>query len=178
MDHKHQYEKLIENARARLIVPAIYQEIHHIKPRCMGGSDHPLNLVALTAREHFIAHKLLAHIHRGTKFEKKLLNAVILMSGNKFCTNRIFGYERERLAILRRRRLEKIAKSREGINARKAARYKKRLEGMYEHTFKPAKLNDEDYRVPEREEGDRMEGGILISKRIRDWWKGECARWD
>lgn len=37
-----------------------YSERHHIVPRCIGGSDNEENLIYLTYREHFIAHKLLA----------------------------------------------------------------------------------------------------------------------
>jgi hypothetical protein len=38
-------------------------EDHHIIPRCMGGLDTKDNLVLLTLREHFLCHKLLAHIY-------------------------------------------------------------------------------------------------------------------
>lgn len=38
----------------------IYKERHHIKPRCLGGSNKKDNLIDLTAKEHFEAHKLLA----------------------------------------------------------------------------------------------------------------------
>lgn len=41
----------------------IYYEHHHIKPRTIGGEDTPDNLVLLTAKEHFIAHKLLIKIY-------------------------------------------------------------------------------------------------------------------
>ena len=37
-----------------------YTEEHHIVPRCLGGADTKTNLIELYAREHFIAHKLLA----------------------------------------------------------------------------------------------------------------------
>ena len=37
-----------------------YHERHHIKPKCLGGTDDLNNLIDLYAREHFIAHKLLA----------------------------------------------------------------------------------------------------------------------
>ena len=40
-----------------------YSEIHHIIPRCLGGSDDKSNLVVLTAREHFLAHYLLTKIY-------------------------------------------------------------------------------------------------------------------
>jgi hypothetical protein len=45
-----------------------YKEVHHIKPKSMGGTNDPLNLVHLTAREHFIAHCILARIHGGTQW--------------------------------------------------------------------------------------------------------------
>jgi hypothetical protein len=37
-------------------------EIHHIVPKCIGGCDSDFNLVKLTYREHFIAHKLLCKV--------------------------------------------------------------------------------------------------------------------
>ena len=36
---------------------------HHIIPRCISGTDDPNNLVILTLREHFIAHRLLTKIY-------------------------------------------------------------------------------------------------------------------
>ena len=46
------------------ISPGTYWEGHHILPKCLGGkgstrAKHP-NIIRLTAKEHFIAHKLLA----------------------------------------------------------------------------------------------------------------------
>lgn len=37
-----------------------YFEIHHIVPKCMGGTDEFLNKIRLTAQEHYEAHRLLA----------------------------------------------------------------------------------------------------------------------
>jgi len=39
-------------------------ERHHILPRSLGGSNDPQNLVKLTVREHYIAHRLLYHASR------------------------------------------------------------------------------------------------------------------
>jgi hypothetical protein len=39
------------------------KNLHHIEPRCFGGSDESSNLVSLTLREHFVAHRLLARIY-------------------------------------------------------------------------------------------------------------------
>jgi len=37
-----------------------YHERHHIVPKCMGGTSDKENLIDLFAREHFVAHRLLA----------------------------------------------------------------------------------------------------------------------
>jgi len=61
MNYTKIYNSLIEKAQNREL--SGYKEVHHITPRCLGGSDDKSNLVALTAREHFIAHKLLTKIY-------------------------------------------------------------------------------------------------------------------
>jgi len=58
------YFRLVEQARSRSKLEG-YREQHHIIPRCLGGSDDPSNLVALTAREHFICHRLLTKMVGG-----------------------------------------------------------------------------------------------------------------
>lgn len=44
-----------------------YVEYHHIIPRSEGGTDDSSNIVALTAREHYICHLLLAKIYNDDK---------------------------------------------------------------------------------------------------------------
>lgn len=63
MDYKKLYDNLINKARNRKIEEHIGYEQHHIVPRCMNGSNDESNLVLLTLREHFIAHKLLVLIY-------------------------------------------------------------------------------------------------------------------
>ena len=55
----------------------IIYERHHIKPRCMGGTDDIFNLIDLTPREHYIAHKLLAEEYPN---EEKIVCAWHFMS--------------------------------------------------------------------------------------------------
>lgn len=43
-----------------------YSEKHHIIPRCLGGLDTAENIVSLSARQHFIAHFILAKAYGGT----------------------------------------------------------------------------------------------------------------
>jgi hypothetical protein len=40
-----------------------YYERHHVKPKSLGGSNEPSNLVYLTGKAHYIAHHLLFKIH-------------------------------------------------------------------------------------------------------------------
>lgn len=57
------YEEFIQNilyTRGRFACGDEYHERHHIIPKCMDGSDDDENLIDLFAKEHFIAHKLLA----------------------------------------------------------------------------------------------------------------------
>lgn len=69
-DNWEQYNQYIDDilyTRGRFNVDG-YKERHHIVPKCMGGTDDEQNLIDLTAREHFIAHKLLCEdnpSHRG-----------------------------------------------------------------------------------------------------------------
>jgi hypothetical protein len=51
------YFNLISKAQTRPITG--YTEKHHIIPKCLGGDNSSTNLVHLTAREHFICHRML-----------------------------------------------------------------------------------------------------------------------
>jgi hypothetical protein len=71
MNYKDIHDKIIDKARKenRLKGDGNYYEAHHIKPKCMGGEGtvqqwrtHP-NIILLTAKEHFVIHKLLCEIY-------------------------------------------------------------------------------------------------------------------
>jgi hypothetical protein len=70
MDHKRIYDNIINNAKSENRIRLkkkdpnyVYYESHHIIPKCLGGLNDKENLVLLTAREHYVAHKLLTYIH-------------------------------------------------------------------------------------------------------------------
>ena len=57
------YQQFIERiikARGRHGCGNEYHEKHHIIPKCIGGSNDDENMIDLYAREHYIAHQLLA----------------------------------------------------------------------------------------------------------------------
>jgi hypothetical protein len=92
MNYQNAYNRLVENAKARIELSG-YKERHHILPRSLGGLDTSENLVDLTAREHFIAHLLLAKMYGG-----KMIHAVYMMSTRNGYTNRT--YEKMRLEFI------------------------------------------------------------------------------
>lgn len=62
MNYNKIYNTLCESRKYRGWKRKAGYEVHHILPKSLGGSDSKENLVRLTAREHFIAHKLLARM--------------------------------------------------------------------------------------------------------------------
>lgn len=62
---KNKYQKIYNQIINRALSEkrnkrkTLYFESHHIIPKCLGGADDNTNRVLLTAREHFIVHKLL-----------------------------------------------------------------------------------------------------------------------
>jgi hypothetical protein len=79
MNYLKIYNNIIENAKRRDRLNC-YMEKHHIIPKSEGGSNDDNNLVYLTPKEHFIAHKLLY------KIEPKNYNRMLsfLMMSNRF----------------------------------------------------------------------------------------------
>lgn len=88
MNFKKVYDSIILKAQNenRVKQSSIYYEAHHIIPECMGGKGdttqwkwHP-NIILLTAKEHFVCHRLLCKIYPS---EDKLIYAFWQMSNQK-----------------------------------------------------------------------------------------------
>jgi hypothetical protein len=73
----------------------VYYEKHHIIPKCLGGTDEKENLVLLTAKEHYMCHKILSIIYF-TNY--KIISAFHYMTHNKrynaILSARSYEYER------------------------------------------------------------------------------------
>jgi hypothetical protein len=69
MNHQKVYDNIIQKAKNenRVKHKGNYYENHHIIPRCLNGGDEKENKVLLTAKEHFICHKLLTYIYPGNR---------------------------------------------------------------------------------------------------------------
>ena len=93
MNYQKIYDSIINRAKHRILES--YAESHHIIPKCMGGINDKSNLVSLTAREHFLAHMLLAKMYGG-----KLWHAVHMMSNMKKYTSKKYEIARRQHAEL------------------------------------------------------------------------------
>ena len=99
MNYQLIHDSIIDRAKTRVLPKETYTERHHIIPRCMGGPDDKSNLVDLTAKEHFIVHKLLVEIYPTSN---ELVNAIWCMSNlnNSMGRNyRVGAMEYERLKV-------------------------------------------------------------------------------
>ena len=123
------YYNIVNNAQARLS-NTTYIEKHHIVPKSLGGNNSKNNIVALTAREHYICHVLLTKMLEGDKRSKMVYALWIMNAKNKTQDRQIMSssrYEKVRkeyAELVRQKRLgkltpdwvkEKISKSLKGI---------------------------------------------------------------
>lgn len=69
MNVENVYNRIIERAlkEDRKKGCGVYYEKHHILPRCIGGTNDKSNLILLTAKEHYICHRLLTLMYPDNK---------------------------------------------------------------------------------------------------------------
>jgi hypothetical protein len=73
------YFNIVENAKTKKYTG--YTEKHHILPKSLGGTNGKNNLVRLSAREHFVCHKLLMRMVTGNA-RYKMIEAFSYFSNN------------------------------------------------------------------------------------------------
>jgi hypothetical protein len=107
MNYQKIYKDLVLTAKSQKRVKLsicnpnyIYYENHHIIPRCLGGIDNPDNLVLLTAKEHFIVHKLLVKIHPESKGLRLAIHRMIhgIQNNHLILTARDYKLSKELLS--------------------------------------------------------------------------------
>lgn len=106
MNYKLHYDRLISKSLSRE-KPRGYCEEHHILPSALGGGDNKENLVWLTAREHYVAHLLLAKIYGG-----KMWSASKWMGGVQGRQNsKMYAVSREKHKEFQAKIGEKVGKT-------------------------------------------------------------------
>lgn len=77
------YDALIEESRMMNLqkTKEVYTEVHHVLPRCMGGTNNKENLVRMLARKHFEAHLYLVKMFPEMSYNwHKMIKALHKMS--------------------------------------------------------------------------------------------------
>lgn len=120
MNYKKIHDKIIENRRI-LGKPVGYSENHHIIPESFGGSNDSSNMIRLTAKEHFIIHRLLSKIYPNSG----MVHAIYKMAcvdkhwGSYKVTSRTYDYLRAQHAKRVSEDSEAARKKSESLKGRK-----------------------------------------------------------
>lgn len=160
---KRHYDLLIEKAKNTNYGDS-YTEQHHIVPKCLGGSNSKNNIVRLSAREHYVAHQLLAKIypqHPG------LISACIIMctdkDGNRI-NNKTYSWLRTKLAeTMRNLRLGKTKENCEST-ARGAAKKRGRTKQTHQYI---ANMANAKRGITKKENPKLSNGGLSTAKKIK-----------
>lgn len=89
MNYQKIYDALVRKRRENpLDKKTQYCESHHIIPRSLGGTDELENIVNFTAREHYVAHKILVKAYlqkygKESEHYKKMVTALFFMTTSK-----------------------------------------------------------------------------------------------
>jgi hypothetical protein len=88
MNYLSIYNSIMQQARNRTLEHGF--ERHHVIPKSLGGANNLSNLVQLTLREHFVAHKLLTRIHTGEAQKKMWFAYYRLCNRHRHTTSRMY----------------------------------------------------------------------------------------
>jgi hypothetical protein len=77
------YYNIVNRAKSRILKENVYTEKHHIIPKSLGGTNDKNNIVSLTAKEHYICHRLLVKMLEGENKKKMIYAAWMMMVGMK-----------------------------------------------------------------------------------------------
>lgn len=135
------YVSIVTRAQQRANKNLGYTERHHILPRSfkMGGEKDPLNIVRLTAREHFLCHVLLVRMVGG-HFRHKMGRALMCMkrnpTGERYFNARLYERCRSFMKMSDETKV-KLSKARIGKSMSDSAKSKMSEAGKRRHALMP-----------------------------------------
>ena len=178
MNYKQIYNQLISKRQQETPPKNCYTETHHIKPRCLGGTNETTNLVKLTAREHYIAHLLLAKIYN----TYGLYSAVIYMQTGRL-KNRKFKFNSRLYQKIREEFANKMSESRKGKTPWiKGKHHSKESRKKISEAFKGRYIGRTPTWLVGKHLSDETKKKLSIAKKGRHWfnngienvWTFEC----
>lgn len=164
MNYQNVYNQIIERGKTRHLEG--YKEKHHIIPKCLGGSNDKENIVELTAREHFLCHRLLVEIHPN----KSLKYALWLMTigkQQKFkhkINSRTYERLKTEIAELTRERFKGKKISEKHIESIRNYHKGKKRDEQWKNNMRCPKKNTENMKHPKSE---------ITKKRISEGMTGK-----
>lgn len=134
------YYTIIKNAQNRTLDSSVYVEKHHIIPKCMGGLDDQTNIAILTAREHFVCHRILIKMVDNLYYKRKMEHALgkFVQENNKQLRNlnsRQYEVARKAISTARKGRTHSIETRQKLSDSHKGKpSLTKGRRGMFTHT--------------------------------------------
>jgi len=162
MDYQKIYDRLMLAAASRTEKLVIFEN-HHVLPKSCGGDNSADNVVELSLREHFIAHKLLVKIYKNknTVAHKKMIYALWFMcKNNKMRHVNSRDYENARILFSKnnpnkcKKRKEKFKKN------HKAGKYK------YDYDIIAASLKSTLSKFTKDQMNERLNNSIRKCDRV------------
>jgi len=92
MNYNKLYSKFIESRPTRTRQRNDGLETHHILPRSLGGNNKKENLIALTPREHYLAHRILQKMYDGEAKAKMTFALVRMLNHRDIITSRTYAH--------------------------------------------------------------------------------------
>ncbi len=163
MNYSLHYDRVIDRAKSTSILPGVYYEIHHIIPKCLGGTDNADNLVKLLPEEHYVAHQLLVKIYPDNQ---KLIYAALMMTistEKQIRNNKLYKWIRNKCSQSRKG-VPKTEEHKRNMSLCRLGKSNEKIKGVPktdEHRLKMslAKLN-----VPKSEDHKEKLASILDKK--------------
>ena len=107
------YYNIINRAKSRAKL-SCYTEKHHIIPKSMGGSNRKDNMIVLTAKEHFLCHKLLVKMTSGI-YKNKMSYALWAMATLNNPSQKRYKIRSSEYESLRIQRSKMLSETTKGI---------------------------------------------------------------
>jgi hypothetical protein len=130
------YKNICVRGQIRILDKSIYTEKHHIIPVCIGGDNQKNNLTKLTAKEHFICHKILCKLYPDNEKLRYAFWAMCNQKNNRDYLVSSRDYEYAKSICLEMWKRPKSEESvRKSADKRRGKKIKREQNGELNHNF-------------------------------------------
>lgn len=163
MDYRLHYDRLIERAKHRSILPGVYFERHHIIPKCLGGSDNLENLVDLFPEEHFVAHQLLVKIYPDNLKLVYATHMMTISTDKQIRNNKLYKWIRNKCSQARKG-VPKTDQHKRNMSLCRTGKSNEKIKGIPKTPEHRLKMSKAKLNIPKSEEHREKLASILSNK--------------